>query len=171
MSSDNFVNVTPVKGQNGQISWTLSYAGKKGTSSQDYPPIVLAKYDTNAKITFTIKDGDGITFAADPIWVAVAGPGNPVPSPSKAGVNDQIDSVKLHNSTQLVIVDKNKGDPVTLSYQLNFEGAPPLDPIIQNGGSGPPGIENYYYLIGGGLILALVAFLVVRKMRSNTPNV
>ena len=60
---------------------------------------------------------------------------------SKSSVQSGINSTQVlpavidKDGKRLVFYDLNQGDPVTLNYQLNFDSGPPVDPIIDNGGS------------------------------------
>lgn len=174
MSSQD-IKIKPILDAQGKpVGWELKYGTGKFTKKGDYPEIVLPKNSGNHEFTVTIENANGIIAFApgtnrpkdgdNALWVAAG-----ETSPTQKGLHPQIKDAKLHNDTQLVFKDVNNGDPVTLAYRLNFTGAPPLDPIIQNGGGTGPGIAfQDYALIGAGalLLVALVAFFVRRGRRS-----
>lgn len=173
MSSQD-IKIKPILDQLGKpVGWEMKYGDKKGTSPGTYPTIVLPENSGNHDFTVTIENANGVAFVPgsnrpkdgdNALWV-VAGQ----TSPTQKGLHPQIKDAKLHNDTQLVFKDVNNGDPVDLAYRLNFKGAPPLDPIIQNGGGTGPGIPiQDYALIGAGalLLIALVAFFVRRGRRA-----
>ena len=71
----------------------------------------------------------GVRFNTDdPIWVDES---EQCP-PGKGSTSEQITDIDCKNRT-LTFHDKNSRG-CTLTYQLNFIGAEPLDPMIRNGG-------------------------------------
>ena len=118
-------------------SWKVAHDGKSGKKSTDYPKVKL-KQDTGAHvITFDIEGSNTITFSNDPIWV-VSGTTKPSQKPLPGADNGQIGGWKvMNNGKQLVVIDWNDA-PGDLAYQLNFNGHPSLDPVIQNGGGVKP---------------------------------
>lgn len=60
---------------------------------------------------------------------------------SKSNLQSGIHTVQIltpvisPDRTQMTFWDLNQGDPVTLSYTFQFKSGPPVDPIIDNGGS------------------------------------
>jgi hypothetical protein len=73
------------------------------------------------------------SFSADPLWVW-EGDGQKS-SPQNGIKSTQILGPVIAKDGTLVFWDLNQGDRVTLNYQFNFNnGAPPVDPIIDNGG-------------------------------------
>lgn len=165
--SDKDITITPIRDQSGTVTgWDLSYGGKKGNKPSNYPEVVLTKDSGNHEFMITIKDSKGITFAPgtdrpkdadNALWIAEG-----ASSPTAKGINSQIENAKLHNNTQLVFKDLNVGKDMTLAYRLNFTGAPPLDPIIKNGGGTGPGGPIAFYSAGAVLLVALIAFLIWR---------
>ncbi len=113
--------------------WQLDYGGKKGNSNQNYPKVKVEKDEGPAFIVFTIKGSGNAKFSEGqdgPIWVR----DNGKPSAKKQD-HDQISAWNVTKSgKELVVFDWNDR-AVDIHYQLNFDGgAPPLDPIIENGG-------------------------------------
>jgi hypothetical protein len=157
------VTLTQVPGSNGKTTWEMTYGGKKFLPD-GYPPIKLPHGTGPYEFTFTIANPGAVTFTSgdgkdSPIYIQET-----TAKPSVGVVNYQISNVHLKdNNTVLVFKDKNHGAPKTLSYQLNFNGAGPLDPIIENGGGGPPGFQSQYLYGGAAALLLLVAFLVLRN--------
>jgi len=132
MSKDKMrgINITPYM-LHGNKTWQLEVvnSGKKGGPG-NYPSVdVPAKFGGNFKIT--IVDGDGITFSNDPIWVQAG-----TAKPTEPVIDPQITKIKGKNTPVLTFHDANSGPAMTLTYQLNFNNADPLDPIILNGGGG-----------------------------------
>ncbi len=149
--------------------WKLKHDGKEGTKPSDYPVIHLKKDDGPHLIVFTIKNGSGITFSSDPIWVQEG-----VVPPSQKSGSDQIPTWKVRDAgKKLVVFDWNDNAQQTdLAYRLNFNGAGPLDPIIRNGGGTgqpihgflPPLSAAHIAIAAAALLLAfLVGFYVHRK--------
>ena len=100
-------------------NWLMSVDGGKAEGPGSYPTISVGAKD-KSDITFTIQNGPGqnITFATHPILVPpkVNDLGNPAGGGTSITVND---------------TNQNKG---AIPYTLVFNGAPKLDPIIDNGG-------------------------------------
>ena len=143
--------------------WKLKHDGYTGTNPSNYPKIDLKKDDGPHLIVFKIKDGPGITFSKDPIWVQEG-----TTPPSVKTESDQIPTWRVRDAgKKLVVFDWNDNPQLTdLAYRLNFDGYAPLDPIIRNGGGEgsppPPGPEMHFSgaeIAMAGLAL-LVAFLV-----------
>lgn len=178
MSEQHNVTLTPVT-QNGQISWEMQYGSKKGNGPDSYPPIVIPHGSKNTKIEFTINDPGNITFVPvdqKPIYIQEIDPAEPQTKPVKGVVNYQFKVEKVsQDGKTLTIKDKN-GSAKTYSYELNFNNAPPLDPIIQNGGGG--GGNQFYDWIAANpviagaaavLLLALLAALLRSRMVRSKP--
>lgn len=118
-------------------------------------------HGNNANITASIADPNGpnsgpqqITFAADPIFVTPA-PKAEIKSKSLAG----------QGTTSLSFQDHN-WDQGTLNFVLKFNNAPAIDPIIQNGGGGPPLMANSYLpttpaAFGADIAIALVIGAII----------
>jgi hypothetical protein len=165
MKTEN-IDLIPVRKNNGQFDqWEMSVNGgaKKGAGS--YPAIKVAYQDTS-NFTFTITDPGSITFTANPIYIQ-KGTAKPT-----AGVDSQIKNVKVTNGTVLTFHDTNQTKG-TLTYVLNFNNAPQLDPIIENGGGGIGGgglYENFadnLLWVGLGLIaIGAIAWLAIRAMKA-----
>lgn len=145
------VQLYPVTvGNSFQWEMTVAYGGgNPSPRSTQYPPLdVTAK--GSATITFTInnKPGQQIVFDPDhPFFVS--------PFLGKGAKNPGIKSVTLNDPKQLVVEDGN-GDKVSFPYMLKFVGAPPLDPIVNNGGGGPGNMSQLYMLVGS--LVSLAAF-------------
>ena len=139
--------------------WHMQVVGGNKGGPGKYPKIDIAKGSPEVPFKFQITgDGtQGVTFSSDPIWVAVdKGTG----SPEGSGVHSQIKDVNVsQGGKSLTFTDLNT-EKVVLTYQLNFTGAPPLDPIINNGG-GEEGLTAYALLIGLA-VFAVIAFLAFR---------
>jgi hypothetical protein len=127
--------------------WLMSVDGGKAEGPGSYPTISVGPKD-KSDITFTIQNGPGqnVTFATNPILVPpkVNDLGNPTGGSTSITVND---------------TNQNKG---AIPYTLVFNGAPKLDPIIDNGGC--CGKTNFFSspieMTGTSLSLyLLVAFL------------
>lgn len=168
MPGHQFITIEPIR-ENGQpVGWTMEYKGKKGTQPGNYPPVVLGKGSGDHEFTISIKgDDEGITFAKgtnhwkdgdNALWVHDVTNLPPVSPPSKM-THKQIHDVKLHNEKQLTFKDSNNGQKMTLAYQLNFDGAPALDPIIENGGG--PGGGNIFDYIQSHPFESAIAFLLI----------
>ena len=124
--------------QTAQIQLT---ANRKGNGQFDHwtaavdnvacsPPdcAVTVSQGNNAAIGVTISDPNGsgqppITFSNNPV-VAPAGP------------KPEIHDISGQGTATLSFKDHN-WDAGTIKYTLNFNNAPSIDPIIQNGGGGP----------------------------------
>lgn len=120
--------VKPEKGT-GPTEWSLGW--------EENPPrgkkvlIDVQKGSGAAEITFQLVGvGQAIWFDDnDPIWVCE---GEECPKvPSRHEQITILDSGP--DRKKLIILDKNTKDCI-LSYQLNFAGAGPCDPMIRNGG-------------------------------------
>ena len=112
------VNLTPPLGTAG---WLISVDGGKSEPAGSYPAVVVA-YKNTAQITFSIQNGanQNVTFADNPILL-----------PAKA--NNFSDA--SGGGTAFTITDHNlKKEHVP--YVLLFNGAPKIDPIIDNNGGG-----------------------------------
>jgi hypothetical protein len=124
-------------------TWKVKHDGHTGNHPGQGPdsyPHVKADSQGPHTITFQIKGGQqGVTFSKDAMWVQAGPPGT---KPAKGAQNDQIDWRVDGNGTTLYAIDWNDNDAangtLTLNYQLNVTGHPPLDPIIDNGGSIKP---------------------------------
>lgn len=147
------IQVIPVQ-QGKEFVWRMSHNGQTGGPG-NYPKVVV---DPKAAADFeiTIVNPQGITFSSQPIWIKAG-----LAKPPAGFVDPQIADIAGQNTTVLKFRDLNTGPPVTLTYQLNFDGAPPLDPIIQNGGGTGPGDSMLAYiaiallvLVGGWLLLS-----------------
>jgi hypothetical protein len=141
--------------------WKVKHGSNVGTSPGNYPKIDFGQNSGPHLVIFTLKDVPGVqpTFNADdPIWVQA---GNA--SPTQPGIDTQItDWAIFDGGKTLVLLDSNSqaGD---LSYRVKADGyAPPLDPIIRNGGSTSPpqSMPGWTFNeIATAGILVLVAFI------------
>lgn len=146
--------------------WIMDIAGQGKGGPNGYPPAKVA-HGSGADFKFVIA-GEGtqnINFSGDPIWVVVDNGSGKSPDGTQPNSPEIVD-VKVTGGKMLTFTDKNitAGD---LTYQLNFTGADPLDPIIQNGGGGG-NLYSYVYLAGAVLLLAAVGFFVWRKFAGRT---
>ena len=138
------VTLTPPTATTG---WQMSLDGGNKQGPGSYPTISVAKGD-KADIVYTIDNSQGtnVTFATQPILVPPKV--NDLGNPTGGGT-----SITLNDSNQ------NKGP---IPYTLVFNGAPTLDPIIDNGGCCGKtfSFSSPIEITGGELALyLLVAFL------------
>jgi hypothetical protein len=141
------VTLTPVMNGNGTVNhWTMSL-NKGGPLGPGSYPLVHVPQGHNAVVTFTIQNGPNITFA-----------NILVPAESK-----EIHSVGGLGTATLTVSDHNwnKGD---IPYAILFNGAPKLDPIMQNDGGGPSLYSNVLLDAVGLAIAAAVVFFLLRPM-------
>lgn len=150
------IQVIPVQ-QGKEFIWRMSHGGQTGGPG-NYPTVTVAP-KAAADFEITIVNPQGITFSGDPIWIKAG-----ETKPQSSFVDPQITNISGKNSTVLKFRDENTGPPTKLTYQLNFTNAPPLDPIIQNGGGTGPGEPVLAYAAIALLVLVGV-WLVVRAMR------
>ena len=153
----------------GTAVWHMDIAGQGNGGPNAYPPAKVA-HGSSADFHYIITGPgtNGVTFAnTNPISVSKDnGTGL---SPTVKGINsDQIDNVTGAGSRVLKFTDINSDPAVNLVYQLDFIGAQPLDPIIQNGGGGgnvydPTGLWAAAGL--AGLLLAAVFFFIGRAFQ------
>jgi hypothetical protein len=124
----------------------------------NYPKVHVPAKAT-ADFEITIVNPGNITFSGDPIWIQ-KGTAKPT-----GGVDPQITNISGQNSTVLKFHDTNQTKG-TLTYVLNFNNAPQLDPIIENGGGGigGGGIDSAVYYIIGAAVLAVLAIWLVRRL-------
>jgi hypothetical protein len=152
------IKVIPVGQPVGPLHWNMSLDGGQPGGPNHYPKVAVG-YGNNADLTFEIVHPGSITFAKDkPILI---GPGTAKPT----GVDAQF-TFSGQGTTKLTVHDSN-ANAGTYTYVLNFENAPPLDPIIQNdGGGGRAGWfrDNSAAQIIGVLLVLVVAALFVRRM-------
>jgi hypothetical protein len=113
--------------------WQMSVDGQNCD-----PPVctVTVDHGNNALVTIKISDPDGppsgaqqITFSSNPLSVP--------PTP-----HTEITNVTGQGTANLSFKDHNI-DAGSLKYTLNFNNAPSIDPIIKNGGGGPPSFHTY----------------------------
>ena len=149
---------------NGVFSeWRMSVNGGPASGPGHYPHIPVPAKD-NADFSFTIQNAQGISFSNDPIWIQ-KGTAKPT-----GGVDGQITQISGQGTAKLTFHDGNQ-DRGPLSYVLNFNGAPSLDPIIDNAGGGPGFTEpNLVWYAVGAVALLVVLVLILRPMfRSKGP--
>lgn len=144
--------------------WTLS--GVANCSNPATCTIPVSK-GNSADITVNISDPNGpssgpqqVTFAASPIFAT--------PS-QKAEINSN--SVAGSGTTTLSFKDHN-WDAGNVGFVMKFNNAPPIDPIIQNGGGGP-GITSTHLPtsttafiadLGIALVVGFVLALIGRRL-------
>ncbi|NUQ18260.1 MAG: hypothetical protein HOP95_07380 [Sphingomonas sp.] len=121
------IQLTAHRTGNGQFQNWTAVTDTGACSPPDCAVTVLQ--GNNATIGVTISDPQGsgqppITFSNNPV-VAPAGP------------KPEIHDIRGQGTATLSFKDHN-WDAGTIKYTLNFNNAPPIDPIIQNDGGGPP---------------------------------
>lgn len=136
-----------------------------GGGPGNYPKVHVPAKAT-ADFEITIVSPGNITFSNDPIWIQ-KGTAKPT-----GGVDSQITGISGQGTAVLKFHDTNQTKG-TLTYVLNFNNAPQLDPIIENGGGGIGGggiYDNFadnLLWVGLGLIaIGAIAWLAVRAMRA-----
>lgn len=161
--------LVPVKDPGGKVvEWKIKYTATGPEHGPgNYPPVTLAKDSGPHEFTVSITGNPAnVKFAQDPVWVSQG-----TTSPTATGVDNQICGVKKMPNGDLKFIDMNVGNPMQLSYRLKFDGAPDLDPIIDNGGGGyappaPPGFWGPAYssalLIGVAVLALLIGALIGR---------
>lgn len=155
--------------------WEMSMNKGAWKGPGDYPKVNVDHGDTGV-ITFNIKGGpsSNITFAAkqtDPTSINnpfCAQVGSTKPTACAGPF-----SYPNGGGTQLVVTDaNNETSAASYMYVLNFNGAPQLDPIINNGGNGVynpgPRFSSTYVIEAVLVILVLIviAFFAWRMFRS-----
>jgi hypothetical protein len=118
--------VTAVRNEAGKfINWTMS-----GGSNCAKPPdcAVPVAHGNNAVFTISINDPNRPSTEPQITFQNLLVP----PTPKV-----EIKIISGLGSSPLVFTDHNQ-DQETLKYWLVFNNAPPIDPIIQNGGGGSP---------------------------------
>ncbi|MEO5578940.1 MAG: hypothetical protein ABIR25_07825 [Sphingomicrobium sp.] len=154
--------------EGGTAAWHMDIAGQGKGGPNAYPKADVA-HGSSADFKFVIT-GPGtqnVSFASNnPISVSKDdGSGK---SPSTPGINtDQITDVSGGGGKTLKFTDINGNPAVNLTYQLNFTGADPLDPIIQNNGGGGTKFD-YATAAAVVLLFAVVAFFAVRMIQKRT---
>lgn len=141
--------------------WTIDYDGNFGNGhTQPYPAVKAKKDEGPHFVVFKIHNTPNVTFSSDPIWVSAAG------KPPPQSKDPQIGGWQVKDSGKTLVLFDWNSQAVDLNYQLNFTGARPLDPIIQNGGGGggQPGIEFAWaqILLTAAIFLALGVLLQKR---------
>ncbi|MFL6722079.1 MAG: hypothetical protein ACJ8FT_09805 [Sphingomonas sp.] len=158
------IQVIPIRKAGNFDHWEMSVNnGQPGLPSA--ATISVNKNDT-ATVTITIRDAKGIQF--QPYAPNATPPTSPIyiqsgMSKPTSGVDSQfltpVISDNGHDANaQLVFPDSN-GTSGTYTYGLNFVGAPSIDPIIQNGGTGLD-YSVVFYSLGGFAVGVLVTLLV-----------
>lgn len=169
---DNPVSIELNPVGNPVTKWEMSMnkGGWKGPG--DYPKVTVDHGDTSV-ITFNIKGNpnSNITFAAkqtDPTSTSnpfCAQVGSTKPTACAGPF-----SYPSGGGTQLVVTDaNNETSAASYLYVLNFNGAPQLDPIINNGGNGVfnPGPRfSAFEAVVVILVLIVIALFAWRMFRS-----
>lgn len=159
--------------EGGTAAWHMDIAGQGKGGPNAYPKAAVA-HGSSADFQFVIT-GPGtqnITFAqTNPISISVDdGTGK---SPTVKGVQtNQIENVSGGGGKVLKFTDLNTDPAVDLTYQLNFTGADPLDPIIQNGGGGGnKDLSAAVYVLVGFAVLVAIALIWLRtRSQSRASN-
>lgn len=158
-----------------QVTAVRSGSGKKfdhwemsvdGTSCSPPQCTVTVAHGNNAVVTITIADPGApsgtqpITFSNSPLTVP------PTSHPEITNING-------NGTTSLSFMDHNL-DVGALKYSLNFDNAPSIDPIIQNGGGGPGFTRQPSFLpttttafvidLGIAFVVGVIVALVVRRL-------
>jgi len=147
------ISVTLTPGtNNGQFAWIMSVDGKAQAPGET--PTLHADYKTSPDFSFTIQSPDPtVTFKS---FLVPAGTTEIHHVSAVAGTTNF--TFKDHN--------KNAGD---IPYEILFNNAPKLDPIIDNGGGGTgfyfsgSMVEYAGYAIAAVVILLVVARWMMRK--------
>lgn len=154
--------IVRVKSGPGPAEWRMSYNGQTGGPG-NYPQLSIPATKAG-NIEIKIASPQNVTFSGDPIWIQSG-----LAKPTEHVIDSQIGNIQGQNTTVLTFTDYNYGGAKTLTYRLNFTNAPPLDPIIQNGGGGtPPSNVMYDYAIYGFAVLfvaALIGYIYLRNKR------
>ena len=168
----HLIEVTPARQQNGNITWTMCYNNDcKGAPA--YVDVTLQKNSGQHVFMVSLNDEAdlGVSFPktfGEAIWIQEGAK----PKKAPAGASNQIIDTQRANKSTLVFTDKND-KAVDLHYQLNFVGAPPIDPAIRNGGGtggvpppAPPpliGTETAIALLIGFVVGAVLAGVLFRR--------
>jgi hypothetical protein len=163
-TSQKSVQLTPT---GHPVTWQMSLGKGVSSGHGNYPAIPVPYGDTGVA-TFTINNPGNISFAPDYPNPPLGTPSGPIyvqagtAKPTK-GVDSQFTYTLSANAqgvpnTVLTVTDSNKSAG-TYTYVLNFNNAPQLDPIYQNGGGGT-GFMNYSATTlleaGAAILIALV---------------
>jgi hypothetical protein len=148
------VTLTPGTSGNGQFEWNMSVDGK--AQAPGTTPPIKADHGTSPDFSFTLQNAPNITFSSFLV---------------PAGTTEIHHVSQVSGATTFTFKDhnKNSGD---IPYEILFNGAPKLDPIISNGGGGtgfylsPHMVEYAGYAIAAAVIL----FFVARRMMRNAKN-
>ena len=148
--------------ENNVAVWHMDIKGQGKGGPKNYPKAKVTK-GVGADFCFVItgKNTDKVTFKKiNALWAKVDdGTGA---CPTEAGIlTDQIHDVSGGGTKKLTFTDLNCGLPVDIVYQLNFEGAPPLDPVIRNtgGGGGGQNLNFATFALAGVAVLATLALV------------
>lgn len=150
--------IFPRRDAAGKIEYTLS-RDKAPPPPKDPPPgIDLPRKSGRWLFVFKIENGPdtNVEFKEDFVW---AGEDCACPPPQGITTDQVTDATRL-NASQATFINRNKGRPRTIVYQLNMQEGEvdwPLDPEIRNGG----GTGNLwaYLAIAGACVGAAAAFL------------
>ncbi|MEO7654219.1 MAG: hypothetical protein ABIS23_00865 [Sphingomicrobium sp.] len=144
--------------------WRMAKGMENAKGKGEYP-VLEVKKDHVGKFTFKINDQDNVTFADVP-FAPMAGANNPTDFAGQF-------TVKKESPKKIVVdvLNATPGDPEaeylggTYTYELRFDGATTLDPIITNGGCCRTTMQSdmAFLAVGAVALLALI-FLVVRPM-------
>jgi|SwirhisoilCB1_FD_contig_31_4427042_length_671_multi_2_in_0_out_0_1 hypothetical protein len=125
------LQVTAVRNPSGKKfdHWEMSV---DGSACKPADCTVTVAHGNNAVFKVSVSDPDGPP--SGPQQIVFASNSLSVPPTPKV----EITNISGQGTTSLSFKDHNL-DQGTLKYTLNFNNAPSIDPIIQNGGGGPPG--------------------------------
>jgi len=116
--------------ENGRIEWDVDF---KSPPDNGKVMIDLPNKSGAHDIVFHLVPTQGLNISfntCDPIWVDENAQCPPPP-----GINSDQIGVEDCKDRKLTIRDANSGPGRDLTYQLNFVGVDPCDPVIRNGGN------------------------------------
>jgi hypothetical protein len=159
---NNKITIVRAKTGPGPAEWRMTHDGKTGGPG-NYPEVSIPATKAG-NFEIKIASAQNVTFSDDPIWIQSG-----MAKPTKHVIDPQIGNIQGKGTTVLTFTDYNFGEAKTLTYQLNFKNADPLDPIIQNGGGGKPprdpAMEYALYGFAALFVAALIGYLLLRNKR------
>jgi hypothetical protein len=151
----NTIAVTLTPGTlNGQFAWNMSVDGK--AQAPGAAPPIKADPGISPDFSFTLVNAPNVTFSS---FLVPAG-------------NTEIHHVsQVSGATTFTFKDHNK-DAGDIPYEILFNGAPKLDPIISNGGGGPGFYQTSTIIeyAGYAIAAAVILFFVAKRMMRNAKN-
>lgn len=151
-------------------NWRMAKDMEIAKGKGDYP-VLTVKESKEGQFTFKIAHGDGVSFADQPFG-PMAGADNPPDFAEQFSVS-KVDAKKI-------VVDVRNANPKdpgadyaggVYTYELRFNGAPTLDPIITNGGCCKTLVSSGGTMslvsepVGVGIALGAVALVVLVAAR------